>query len=242
MKIGIVGYQGSGKSTLFYWLTGVAPDPALAHSMQSAMATIPEPRVAQLCEIYKPKKITEAALELVDTPGLARTHEGSAQKLATIREAGALVIVVAAFGGNDAAADLRNFDDDLLIADLDILSGRVERLKDQLRKPRANKEKDQEELDLLVPLLAELEGGKPLHSYPMTAEQRKAIKSFQLFSEKPRLIIVNTADDETRPTRFRSLAPEGNELFAFSISLQMDLAAMSPEQREEFCREMQVQP
>jgi len=242
MKIGIVGYQGSGKSTLFHWLTGIAPDPALAHATQSAMATIPDARVAQLCEIYKPKKVTQAALEIVDTPGLARTHEGSAQKLAAIREAGALVMVVAGFGGNDPAADLRNFDDDLLIADLDILSGRVERLKDQLRKPRANKEKDEEELDLLVPLLAELEAGKPLHSYPLTAEQRKAIKSFQLFSEKPRLIVVNAADDEAQPERFQKLAPAGAELFAFSISLQMDLAAMSADEREEFCREMQVRP
>lgn len=242
MKIGLVGYQGSGKSTLLHWLTGVPADPALAHATQSAMATIPDPRVEQLCEIYKPKKITQAALEIVDTPGLARTHEGSAQKLAAIREAGALVMVVAAFGNNDPAADLRNFDDDLLIADLDILNGRVERLKDQLRKPRANKEKDQEELDLLTPLLAELEAGKPLHAYPLTAEQRKAIKSFQLFSEKPRLIIVNTADDEHQPDRFRSLAPAGTELNAFSITLQMDLAAMSPEERAEFCREMQVQP
>jgi ribosome-binding ATPase YchF (GTP1/OBG family) len=129
-----------------------------------------------------------------------------------------------------------------LIADLDLLSGRVERLKDQLRKPRANKEKDQEELDLLTPLLAELEAGKPLHSYPLTAEQRKAIKSFQLFSEKPRLIVLNTSDDETQPNRFQSLAPAGSELFAFSVTLQMDLAAMSPQEREEFCREMQVQP
>ena len=88
MKIGIVGYQGSGKSTLFHWLTGVAPDPSLSHTTQSAMATIPEPRIAELCKIYKPKKITQAALEIVDTPGLSRTHEGSAQKLAMIREAG----------------------------------------------------------------------------------------------------------------------------------------------------------
>jgi len=242
MKIGIVGYQGAGKSTLFSWLTGIPADPALAHATQSAMATIPDPRVAQLCEIYEPKKITQAALEIVDTPGLSRTHEGSAQKLAAIREAGALVMVVAAFGGNDPAADLRNFDDDLLIADLDIVSGRVERLKDQLRKPRANKEKDQEELDFLTPVLAELEGGRSLVNFPMSVEQRKAIKSFQLFSDKPRLVIINTADDETKADKYQSLAPAGGELFAFSVSLQTDLAAMGPEERDEFCREMQVQP
>lgn len=242
MKIGIVGYQGSGKSTLFHWLTGIAPDPSLSHTIQSAMATIPEPRIAQLCEIYKPKKITQAAMEIVDTPGLARTHEGSAQKLAMIREAGALVVVVNSFGGADAKADVRNFDDDLLIADLDILSGRVERLKDQVRKPRPGKEKDQEELDLLLPLLAELEGGKSLRTATMSAEQRKAIKSFQLFSEKPRLVIVNTADDEAQPDRFQAFATPGTELFALPLTLQMDLAAMSAAERDEFCKEMHVQP
>ena len=242
MKIGIVGYQGSGKSTLFHWLTGIAPDPSLAHTTQSAMAPIPEPRISALCQVYQPKKITQAALEIVDTPGLSRTHEGSAQKLATIREAGALVIVVASFGGADAATDLRNFDDDLLIADLDIVSGRVERLRDQLKKPRPNKEKDQEELDFLVPVLAELEAGRPLHGYPLTPDQRKAIKSFQLFSEKPRLILVNTADDEAQPERFAPLAPAGSELFALSLTLQMDLASMPAEERDAFCQEMHVQP
>ena len=243
MKIGIVGYQGSGKSTLFNWLTGVAPDPSLAHTTQSAMCTVPEPRIDDLVKIYQPKKVTQAALEIVDTPGLSRTHEGSAQKLATIREAGALVIVIAGFGGSDAKADLRNFDDDLLIADLDIVQGRVERLRDQLKKPRPgpDREKDQAELAALEPILAELEAGRPLHQFPMTPDQKKAIKSFQLFSDKPRLMIVNLADDDTNAERFQS-AGQGAELHAFSIQLQMDLAGMPPDERAEFCREMGVQP
>ena len=58
MKIGLVGYQGSGKSTLFEWLTGVRPDPALAHTAQSAMAEVPDERVEPLVKIYQPKKIT----------------------------------------------------------------------------------------------------------------------------------------------------------------------------------------
>ena len=78
MKIGLVGYQGSGKSTLFEWLTGAKPDPALAHVSQTAMAAVPDPRVEPLCEIYKPKKITLASIELVDTAGLSRSHEGNA--------------------------------------------------------------------------------------------------------------------------------------------------------------------
>src|SRR5580698_9971216 len=89
MKIGLVGYQGSGKSSLFEWLTGIKADPALAHVSQSAMAAVPEARVEPLCGIYHPKKITLASLELVDTAGLSRSHEGNAARLSLIREAGA---------------------------------------------------------------------------------------------------------------------------------------------------------
>lgn len=240
MKIGIVGYQGSGKSSLFEWLTGVAPDPSLAHVSQTAMATVPEPRVARLCDVYKPKKITLASLEVVDTPGLSRTHEGSGQKLATIREAGCMIVVVASFGGANPAADLQSFEDDLLIADLEIVSGRVERLRDQLRKPRANREENQKELEALEPLLALLEKGQALHTTKLTPDQDKAIKSFQLFSNKPRFVLINTADDETDLGRFTSLAPAGTPLTAVSLQLQLDLARMEPAEREAFCAEMGV--
>src|SRR4029078_2878268 len=136
MKIGLVGYQGSGKSTLFEWLTGVRPDPALAHTSQSAMAEVPDDRVEPFVQVYKPKKITRAALELVDTPGLARSHEGNAARLGLLREAGSLVLVVAGFGGADPITDLKTFEDDLLLADLQIVTNRVERLQEGLKKPK----------------------------------------------------------------------------------------------------------
>jgi ribosome-binding ATPase len=242
MKIGIVGYQGCGKSTLFQWLTGIASDPSHAHEAQMATAAIPEPRVPALCEVYHPKKITEAHLEIVDTPGLSRTHEGSAQKLALIREAGCLVLVVAAFDGGQALADLQTFEEDLLIADLDIVSGRVERLQDQVKKPRPNREELQKELDALLPLLAILESGKTLHGVSLTPEQKLAIRAFQLFSDKPRLVVINVADDDTDPDRFVKQCPAGVPVVAVSLSLQLGLTQMSDQERADFCKEMGVQP
>ncbi len=56
MKIGLVGYQGSGKSSLFQWLTGTQPDLAQVHKSQSAMCVVPEPRIDQLCKIYHPEE------------------------------------------------------------------------------------------------------------------------------------------------------------------------------------------
>src|SRR5436853_4008097 len=154
MKIGLIGYQGSGKSTLFEWLTGAKPDPALAHASQSAMAAVPEPRVEALCQIYHPKKITLAALELVDTAGLSRTHEGNAARLAQIREAGCLLLVVGGFArGSDPLADVSSFDEDFLLADLEIVSGRVERLRESTKKPRPNRDQEMAELEALEPVL-----------------------------------------------------------------------------------------
>ena len=239
MKIGFVGYQASGKSSLFEWLSGIAADPAKAHETQSAMVAVPDDRVPQLCAIYDPKKITQAAIEIVDTPGLSRTHEGSAGKLALIREAGCLVVVIAAYGGTDPVADLKNFDDDLLIADLDIVSGRVERLRDQVKRPRPNREELQRELVALEPLLQTLEAGGQLRDLNLTLDQKHAIRSFQLFSEKPRLVIFNLAEDQS-PADFRVEVPEGIRSVDVSLVLQRELARLEPAERDAFCEEMGV--
>ena len=184
MKIGLVGYQGSGKSSLFHWLTGVAPDLSQAHVGQSAMAPIPDARVEPLCTIYRPKKVTLASLELADTPGLSRSHEGNAARLGTIRDTGCLVLVVAGFGGSDPNVDLASFEEDILLADMEIVSGRIERLRESSKKPRParDREMEQAELDALGPLLAQLEAGKALRELELTEEQAKATRSFRLLT------------------------------------------------------------
>lgn len=242
MKIGLIGYQGSGKSTLFQWLTGTAPDPAAAHTGQSAMAPIPDPRIAQLCAIYHPKKVTQAALEIVDTPGLSRTREGNAQRLALIREAGCLVFVVPGFDRSDPLADLRSLDEDLLLADMEIVAGRIARIEESLKKPfaRAEREALEHELNALRQVLAAMEEGRPMRESEMSEEQRRATRAFRLFSEKPRLVIVNTADDEAQPERFTSASTPEQPVLAVPVGLEMELAKLSPEDRAEFQREMGV--
>lgn len=240
MKIGLVGYQGSGKSTLFHWLTGMAPDPATAHTGQSAMATIPDARIAELCEIYHPKKITIASMELVDTPGMSRTHEGNAARLAIIREAGCLVLVVAAFDGADPAADMRSFDEDLILADMEIVGNRIQRVEEQMKKPIPRPEHQQLEHELITLklVLEAMESGKPLQEKDLTEEQQRVTRAFRLLSEKPRIVIVNTADDETDPERFTALSTPTVQVLAVPAGLELELSKMTPEDRHEFEQEM----
>jgi len=241
MKIGLVGYQGSGKSSLFEWLTGVKSDPAQAHTAQSAMCVVPEPRVEPLCKVYSPKKITLASLELVDTPGLSRTQEGNAARLGLIREAGCLILVVAGFGGADPLSDLASFEGDLLLADLEIVTGRIERLRESSKKPRPNREQELAELAALEPLLVILESGQPVRAANMTEEQLKHTSSFRLLTQKPKLVVVNFADDD-QPSRFAKQAKgklnEAVEMVAVPVGLELELARMSPEDRIEFEAEL----
>src|SRR6266478_5438346 len=128
MKIGLVGYQGSGKSSIFELLTRTKPEPSKAHSGQVGMATLPDRRFDGLVKLFNPKKVTPAKIELFDTPGLSRDHgESNNQRISVVREANALVHVIGAYAGGDALADARNFEDDLMLADLQVLQNRIER-------------------------------------------------------------------------------------------------------------------
>lgn len=238
MKIGIVGYQGSGKSSLFQWLTGVAADPSQAHTGQAASAIVTDARVPRLADIYQPKKITQASLNLVDTPGLSRDHSGSAGKLALIREAGCLAIVVGEFAGASVEEDLQSFEEDLLIADLELVSNRVEKLRESVKRPKPSREQEQQELDALEPVLAGLDAGQPLHEIDLGEEQQIAIRSFQLLTRKPRIIIVNQSDDQ--PFSRDAVPGHSSPVLRVAVGLQGDLARMEPAERQEFCREMGV--
>ena len=67
MKVGLVGYAGSGKSTVFQWLTGATPDPSKIQQGQSAVADVPDDRLRPIADVYKPKKFTLAKVEFLDT-------------------------------------------------------------------------------------------------------------------------------------------------------------------------------
>src|SRR4051812_33621109 len=152
MKVGLVGFSGSGKSTVFQWLTGARPDPAKAQMGQSGNAKIPDPRLDLLSARFQPRKTTPAALDFLDTPGLLPgERRDNPRRLGILREAGGLLVVLNGFAEEDLVGQLVRFRQELVFADLEIITNRSARLEDQLKKPRPAKQKetDQAELDLL---------------------------------------------------------------------------------------------
>src|SRR5262245_53159021 len=128
MKVGLIGLSGVGKSTLFELLTGLpAAPPGGRPEPRLGMARVPDARVLRLAEMFRPKKTTQATVEYVDVPGLAKGEGQALVDLPALRGVDALVHVVRAFesetnphpeGSVDPLRDAKMLDLELILADL----------------------------------------------------------------------------------------------------------------------------
>jgi ribosome-binding ATPase YchF (GTP1/OBG family) len=244
MKVGLVGYAGSGKSTVFHWLTGATPDPAKIQQGQSAMADVPDDRLRQIAPVYNPKKLTFAKVEFLDTPGLmADERKDNPRRLGILREANGIVVVLDGFSRSDFADQLRRFREDLLFADLEVVSNRIPKLEAALKKakPAKEREQDEAELALLRRIVTAFEAGTPAKDLGLSADEEKMVRSFQLLTLKPELAFVNRGDtgfNDPLPADLLALAPTAIQA---PVKLEMELAALSPEDREVFMADLGFQ-
>ena len=208
MRVGLVGFSGGGKSTLFELLTGARPDPGKVHGGQVGIATLSDPRLDFLAALHKPKKVTPATVEMLDTPGLMPgSHGDNPQRLALIREGDALLIVLGAFAGGDPAADLAAFRDEMLFADLGVVTNRADRLEASVKKPRPNREQELKELEIVNRVKDALEAGEPIASLELTEEDKKPMRSFGLLTDKPQVVLVNLTQGNEVPASLLAAAP-----------------------------------
>jgi ribosome-binding ATPase YchF (GTP1/OBG family) len=242
MKIGLVGFAGSGKSTVFRWLTGQAPDPARVQFGQEAVAKVPDERLDALAAAYSPKKTTPAVINFLDTPGLLATErKDNSRRLGIIREGTGLLVVLDGFTGADAAAQLRGFREELLFADLDIITNRLERLAAQSKKsarPAKEKEADAAEQAVLEKVRVALEAGQPASTLGLKPEEELAIRSFQLLTLKPELVLVNGTEagiGKALPADLLTLAPGAR--FA-PCKLELELEDLADEDRSAFMADL----
>lgn len=239
MRIGIVGYQGTGKSTVFELLTGVKPDIAKAHTGQVGISVVPDERFDRLVAHYRPKKVTPAKIELLDTPGLLRgEQQGNAQRLGVIREATALVQVVGSFLGGDALAEVEDFVTDMVLADLQIVTNRIQRLEKDVLKPVPNRDALRAELESLQPIAARLEEGQTLQDLEFNETQLQATKSFSLLSRKRHLVVLNTADSTGGEADVARLEEAGFKTLAAPLGLELEVNQLPEADRAEFAKEM----
>ena len=162
LAVGIVGLPNSGKTTLFNALTHAGAE-ITAYASRSekpneGMAPIADGRLAQVAAVVEPKRVTPAAVRVVDVPGTG------AALLGNLRPADALLAVLNGFGPDaDPAADLETLELELLVADRDHVEKRLERVRKQAKSGDSGLKHELAELERV---LAHLEAGGALRELP----------------------------------------------------------------------------
>src|SRR6266542_3153353 len=202
MKIGLVGLPKSGKSSLFNLLTGQSvPTSSFGTArgeMHTGVARVLDERVDRLSALFKPKKTTYASFEVVDLAGIAK-GERQGLEAKEFRNADALLHVVRAFPDATGSApnpkrDIVDLETELILADLEVVERRLERLDASLKKKRTDA--DAREQAILLKVKPGLEGETPIRALDLREDEARALRGFTFLSQKPILHCLNLAEKE----------------------------------------------
>lgn len=238
----------SGKSTVFSAVSGKAIGAVGSTAIEEAIVPVPDERLDWLTEYYKPKKTVHAAIDCLDLPGFNFTNEhgraATRRLINQIRTVDLLILVVRAF--EDQAVppyrnsvnpdrDLEELKTELLLADLELVATRIEKLEKQVNKPTKTQARDKAELALQKKLQQAIESEKPISSAIETDTEREMIKSLGFLTLKPIVVALNIGEDQLgKQFDFADVTDRTTAVFTICAKLEYELAQLDADSRREF--------
>lgn len=242
MKFGLVGFAGSGKTTLFNAMTGLDAPVGYGGEVRMGTVRVPDPRIDHLSRIFRPKKTTYATINFRDVPGERGTGAQvlSSAALQRIRDQDALCLVLRDFAspaleaGADPLRDLQAFHAECVLADLEI----VERRLDRARKERA----DSREIAAFETMTETLEDGRPLRVLSADELHRGFLQGYGLLTDLPLLAAINRDESRAADPLDASLAAEvgaeGAAALVLSAQVEAEIASLDSDDQVAFLEEM----
>ncbi len=232
MKVALIGFPFSGKSTVFQLLTNVEPS-----KKEETMGTIkvPDKRIDKLSEIYNPKKKTYAEFILSDFS--VRSSKDSIVSPAIknmIQKTDMLIFVLRNFDSlmsSDEKNPLKEYQslkEELVLSDLVVIDRRLEREKKEKKNPP--------EIDALKKMHSILEEGNFPSEEDFAPEQLENMKNYNFLTLKKKIVLVNQEEGNNEiPSDLKEVLEKDNvAYFSVSATIEMELSELDEEERAEF--------
>ena len=235
--LGLLGLADSGHAALFAALTG--QDVSTAAERILGQVAIPDDRLDRLAAMSESQKVVPATLQLAYLPGLS-TEAGKglgSRLLGSVRDSDALMLVVRADEGHEAARELAALEEELILADLESVESRVYK---QRRAAKGDK--------ALAPEIAALEhaetvlsDGTPIYRGDLSEGDRALLAPAFLLTNKPALVVVNIGTEQLADADALAV-PFGADAFAVCIELEgdPDVVAAQGQERAELLADLGV--
>jgi len=242
MKIGLVGFAGSGKTSVFNTMTGLHAPVAFGGELRLGAVRVPDERIDTLSRIFSPKKTTYAEMTFCDVPGEHGSEKKglSTKALQQIREQDALCLVLRDFVNPaldidaDPLRDLEAFHLECVFADLELVERRLERMK----KEGASKP----EQAVFESMKKVLEDGKPLRALSALELDREPLRGYGLLTDRPLLVALNRVESRAAEPMPEVLAARVTALHAaglvLSASVEAEIAALEPAEQAAFLEDL----
>jgi GTP-binding protein YchF len=259
MQVAIVGLPGSGKTTVFTALGGRPSEHGHAAGRAApniGVVTVPDERVDALASVFNPKKSVYADVTYVDLAipaGATKAGTVDPDLLGRIRTSDALLHVARAFD-NPAAErpadpwrDVEELDLEYVVADLDVMTRRLEKLGTSGRHgTAAEREQNAREEELLSRLAPTLEDGRPLRELDWTDDDERLARGYRFLSQKPQLVVLNVGEDrlpEAAALEAEAQAAHGRrgrDVIVLAGGIEAEIAALPPDEAQPFLDDLGI--
>lgn len=251
-SVGIVGLPNVGKSTLFNTLTkkqvSAENYPFCTIDPNVGTVKVPDKKLDKLAEALEATDKVYTIIEFVDIAGLvkgASKGEGLGNKfLANIREVDAICQVVRDFENPDIVHvhnkidpedDLRTINLELILADLEIVSNKIE------RDTKANRAKGDKQVEQTLVALKKIEeklkDEKLAIEADLSKEEKVLVKGLNLLTLKPMIYLRNIDDKSSAVSEFK----DKYATIEMNIKLENELAGLNEEDAKEFRAELGIE-